>query len=352
MFSPLEYSTNLKQNFDNLTTRYIISPNISSFSFVKPKFNLSYLRRFSFSETLKNFDEEIEKEPIPYKKENENLLEQYLNEEECDRELEKTKMYDEEENKQMTIPLPSNQIISFDVIIDKPLVERLSDEKRAFENETIREETKENLVKKPSSPIEQKEKNEINSHVSDFLCNCKKSKCLKLYCECFAKGKLCNPLCNCLDCSNKKEDCEKRKLALRNTYLKSRKNEKDGEEAVEMDIESFTLPNINPRNLGCNCKKSHCKKKYCECFDSGKPCGDHCKCEGCRNYLGVKVKRKEKARKINNEININSENLTANKSINIRSKQRNQGKSREKQEENCKDQGQISQEGDNRHINC
>jgi hypothetical protein len=33
-------------------------------------------------------------------------------------------------------------------------------------------------------------------------CNCKKSKCLKLYCECFIAGKVCGPDCNCNGCEN------------------------------------------------------------------------------------------------------------------------------------------------------
>jgi len=32
-------------------------------------------------------------------------------------------------------------------------------------------------------------------------CNCKKSKCLKLYCECFAAELFCDG-CNCADCQN------------------------------------------------------------------------------------------------------------------------------------------------------
>lgn len=32
-------------------------------------------------------------------------------------------------------------------------------------------------------------------------CNCAKTKCLKLYCPCFANGQFCH-LCNCLHCSN------------------------------------------------------------------------------------------------------------------------------------------------------
>ncbi|THG09634.1 hypothetical protein TEA_022166 [Camellia sinensis var. sinensis] len=34
-------------------------------------------------------------------------------------------------------------------------------------------------------------------------CNCKKSKCLKLYCECFAAGLYCVEPCSCQDCFNK-----------------------------------------------------------------------------------------------------------------------------------------------------
>lgn len=33
-------------------------------------------------------------------------------------------------------------------------------------------------------------------------CSCKKSKCLKMYCECFAKGLICGPDCGCQDCCN------------------------------------------------------------------------------------------------------------------------------------------------------
>lgn len=44
-------------------------------------------------------------------------------------------------------------------------------------------------------------------------CNCKKSKCLKLYCDCFALGQGCGPECNCTDCSNH-EGNDERKLAM------------------------------------------------------------------------------------------------------------------------------------------
>jgi len=34
------------------------------------------------------------------------------------------------------------------------------------------------------------------------ICNCKKTKCLKLYCDCFAAGEFCGVECNCTECSN------------------------------------------------------------------------------------------------------------------------------------------------------
>jgi hypothetical protein len=33
-------------------------------------------------------------------------------------------------------------------------------------------------------------------------CRCKKSKCLKKYCECFQNGLGCGPHCRCVDCAN------------------------------------------------------------------------------------------------------------------------------------------------------
>lgn len=47
-------------------------------------------------------------------------------------------------------------------------------------------------------------------------CNCRKSHCLKLYCECFKSNKYCNA-CNCISCSNTKSSERERQEAIRST---------------------------------------------------------------------------------------------------------------------------------------
>ena len=44
-------------------------------------------------------------------------------------------------------------------------------------------------------------------------CNCKNSRCLKLYCECFASGRYCDN-CNCVNCCNNKESEQVRQAAV------------------------------------------------------------------------------------------------------------------------------------------
>ncbi|KAL4239498.1 Lin-54 DREAM MuvB core complex component [Mactra antiquata] len=108
-------------------------------------------------------------------------------------------------------------------------------------------------------------------------CNCTKSQCLKLYCDCFANGEFCHN-CNCTNCANNldheedrsraiKSCLERNPLAFHPKIGKGRAGEKD-----------------RRHNKGCNCKRSGCLKNYCECYEAKIMCSSSCKCIGCKNF--------------------------------------------------------------------
>ncbi|KAH9688065.1 hypothetical protein KPL70_015000 [Citrus sinensis] len=102
-------------------------------------------------------------------------------------------------------------------------------------------------------------------------CNCKRSKCLKLYCECFAAGLYCIEPCLCLDCFNKPIHEDKvletrRQIELRNPLAFAPKVIRSIDSTVELGDEANKTPASARHKKGCNCKRSSCLKKYCECF--------------------------------------------------------------------------------------
>lgn len=44
----------------------------------------------------------------------------------------------------------------------------------------------------------------------------------------------------------------------------------------------YGIPAIVPGRR-CTCKKSQCRKKYCECYNAGLKCTDDCECCDCHN---------------------------------------------------------------------
>ncbi|KAJ0982517.1 hypothetical protein J5N97_010772 [Dioscorea zingiberensis] len=146
----------------------------------------------------------------------------------------------------------------------------------------------------PNSPRKKRRRTEIGSESDSCKrCNCKKSQCLKLYCECFAAGVFCVEPCSCQGCFNKPIHQEKvlttrKQIESRNPIAFAPKVIRASESSCDTREDANKTPASARHKKGCNCKKSSCLKKYCECYQGGVGCSVSCRCEGCKNAFGRK----------------------------------------------------------------
>ena len=116
---------------------------------------------------------------------------------------------------------------------------------------------------------------------SRIHCTCKKTKCVKKYCECFSSGNLCYN-CKC-------ENCENKPYFLENKNNLGKKEEENNNEIIDLNEEE----NEEKKLIICTCSKSGCNKNYCECFKAKVKCNNKCRCIKCLNKQEEKKDNEE-----------------------------------------------------------
>ena len=115
----------------------------------------------------------------------------------------------------------------------------------------------------------------INMDLNNVTCNCKKSNCLKNYCECFQFGLKCTYSCGCVDCKNRnlfekklffvENNCEPKKETNQNNNINSFEKQKNNinnqnNNIINLQEDEGNINNVNNNNK-ININNNNLEKK-------------------------------------------------------------------------------------------
>ena len=203
----------------------------------------------------------------------------------------------EQENVQNKINMPPNNPISTFISNNNKnndnykLINGVKQEKNILSNNTILENNIPNI-------------NYALKNGKKVVCTCTRTQCQKKYCACFSARNYCQG-CDCKGCLN---------VPKGNNSINIREDDKiyNSQKEKEINVQANLIQENKPQAIVCNCTKSKCMKKYCECYKMNIACGNLCRCVDCGN------KNNNKKNIYNNNINLsnnNRNNYIENKSI-------------------------------------
>ena len=137
-----------------------------------------------------------------------------------------------------------------------------------------------------------------------MVCTCTRTQCQKKYCACFSARNYCQG-CDCKGCLN---------VPKASNSINIREDDKiyNSQKEKEISVQANLIQENKPQAIVCNCTKSKCMKKYCECYKMNIVCGNLCRCVDCGN------KNNNNNKNIYNNINLsnnNRNNYIENKSV-------------------------------------
>lgn len=72
----------------------------------------------------------------------------------------------------------------------------------------------------------------------------------------------------------------------------------NGKHARLLEMFQCARSQVEQHKGGCSCSKTHCLKRYCECFSQGFLCNQNCLCTDCKNTPAHDTDRKDAIRRI------------------------------------------------------